>query len=244
MEIAIIDDEQSDLSVAETYLKKFIHENYPEEESAINITTFSRAKDMILNFTPGQYGIMLLDIRMNELTGMQTARIVRGRGDDNVKIIFLTSSDDYLLDGYRVFASGYIMKPLTEHVAEFEETFSFVFSKIFVKQKELLLPVNHVELSVPYKIISYIDIDENHKLCLHLADRKLVTTMTYLACYEILSEDERFLECYHRIIVNMDYIKTMANEDFILHDGTIIPISQRKRKEVKAKYMHYLAHRD
>ena len=50
MEIAIIDDEQSDLSVVETYLKKFIHENYPEEESAINITTFSKSKDMILNF--------------------------------------------------------------------------------------------------------------------------------------------------------------------------------------------------
>lgn len=244
MEIAIVDDDPSDLFMAKTYLKKFIHENYPDEETAITIKTFSKAKDMILSFTPGQYAVMLLDIRMNEITGMQAARIVRGRGDDNVKIIFLTSSDDYLLDGYRVFASGYIMKPLREHVAEFETTFSFVFSQIFVKQKEFLITVNHVEVSVPYKIISYIDIDEHHKLCIHLADKKLVTTMTYLSCYEILSEDDRFLECYHRIIVNMDHIKTMANEDFILHDGTIIPISQRKRKEVKAKYMHYLAHRD
>lgn len=243
MNIAIVDDELEDLKVAENFLKKFIHEKYPDEESAINIETFSRAKDIILTFKPGKYVLMILDIRMEEISGMQAARIVRSRGDDDVKIIFLTSSGDYLLDGYRVFATGYLLKPLTEHVEEVEKTFDFVFSKIFVKQKEISLRVDRVEISVPYKNFLYADIDEHHLLRVHLPEREIVTTMTYLECQSILSEDARFLECYHRIIINMDYVKSMGKENFIMKDGTIIPISKRKMKEVKVKYMSYLAHR-
>ncbi|MBQ6976888.1 MAG: response regulator transcription factor [Selenomonadaceae bacterium] len=244
MNIAIIDDESEDRQQAEFYLRKFIRENYPDKETEINIKIFSRARDMLLNFTAGQFDVMILDIRMKEITGMQAAKIVRGRGDDEVKIIFLTSSGDYMLDGYRVFATGYIMKPLSENYADFNKTFSHVFGNIFVQQKEILLRADRVEISVPYKNLCYADIDENHHLCVHLQERKIVTTMTYLECFEILSEDERFLECYHRIIVNMDFIRSMGKEDFTLNDGTLIPISQRKRKEVKAKYMHYLAHRN
>lgn len=241
--VAIVDDESADIAVTEKYFRNFIHNNYPEEESAINIKTFSKSKDMLLKFTPGQYDLMILDIRMKEITGMQAAKIVRGRGDDDVKIVFLTSSGDYLLDGYRVFAMGYIMKPLTEHIEEFEKTFKYIFSKMFDNEKEILLRVDRIEISVPYKNICYADIDENHHLCVHLTDREIVTTMTYLEYKAMLSEDERFLECYHRIIINMDRVQRMDKDDFILYDGTIIPISQRKKKEVKAKYMHYLAHR-
>ena len=41
----------------------------------------------------------------------------------------------------------------------------------------------------------------------------------------------------------MDYIKSMENEDFILDNAVKIPISQRKRRESKLKYMKYLANK-
>ena len=243
MNIAIVDDNLQDLSSAEFYLKNFIQQNYPEQEAEIFIKTFSRAIDLLKDFSAGQYEIILLDIRMKNITGMQAANIIRNRGDDNAKIVFLTSSDDYTLDGYRVFAAGYILKPLSENIVDFNKTFSHIFSKIFVEEKELILTVDHIKISVPYKKIFYADIDENHRLCVHLQDRKIVTTMTYLECFAILSEDPRFLECYHRIIINMDFIKFMDKDNFIMKDGTLIPISQRKKKEVKSKYMSYLTHR-
>lgn len=242
MNIAIVDDDLQDLKDTEKILKNFIHQNYPDHESEISIQTFSRALDLLVNFSVGQYEIILLDIRMENISGMQAAKIIRNRGDDDAKIIFLTSSGDYTLDGYRVFAAGYILKPIEENIEDFNETFSHVFSKIFVVEKEITLPVDRIEISVPYKKFFYADIDENHRLCVHLHERKIVTSMTYLECYTILSEDPRFLECYHRIIINMDFVKSMDKENFILKDGTIIPISQRKKKEVKAKYMSYLAH--
>lgn len=243
MNIAIVDDNLEDLSSAEFYLQNFIHQNYPEHAANISIKTFSRAIDLLKNFSAGQYEIILLDIRMKNITGMQAANVIRNRGDDNAKIVFLTSSGDYTLDGYRVFAAGYILKPLIENLEDFNKTFSHIFSKIFVEEKEIILPVDRINISVPFKKIFYADIDENHRLCVHLQERKIVTTMTYLECFAILSEDTRFLECYHRIIVNMDFIKFMDKDDFILKDGSIIPISQRKKREVKSKYMSYLTRR-
>ena len=243
MNIAILDDEPSDLAIAETFLKKFIREKYPAEESAVTIKTFTSAIELLRNFAPGQYDLMIVDIRMKEISGMQAAGIIRNRGDNEVKIVFLTNSDDYLLEGYRVFASGYILKPIEEHLDDFNKTFDFIFSKIFIEQKEIVIRSDRVEISVPYKNIFYADINEHHRLCVHLPDREISTAMTYLELQTILLKDPRFLECYHRIIINMDYVKSMGKDIFTLKDGTIIPISQRKFKEVKAKYMHWLAHR-
>ena len=87
-----------------------------------------------------------------------------------------------------------------------------------------------------------MDIDYRHRLCIYLADgQKFVTNNNYSELAPILLADSRFLECYHRIIINMDYIKSMEPDDFILLDNTSIPISQRKKREVKVKYMHYFA---
>lgn len=242
LNIAIVDDDFNDLSTAELFLQNFIQKNYPNKKNSINIQTFSRAVDLLLDFKVKKFDLILLDIKMQEVSGIQAAKIIRNQ-DDDVKIIFLTNSNDFLLEGYRVFASGYILKPLNENIDDFNKTFSYIFSKIFVDNKEIILRVDRVEISVPYKNIFYADIDENHRLCVHLEERKIVTTMTYLEFLAILSEDNRFLECYHRIVINMDFVKSMAKDDFILKNGEIIPISQRKKKEVKAKYMQYLAHK-
>ena len=101
-----------------------------------------------------------------------------------------------------------------------------------------------MNISVPLRKILYVDIDYRHRLCVYLADgKKFVTADRYVDIAETLLADEKFLECYHRIIVNMDYVKSMESDDFILLDGTSIPISQRKKREVKVRYMRYFAHK-
>lgn len=243
MKIAIVDDERQELEAAKIYLKKYIHKDWADFEADIDIETFSCAKDLLKNFKPGMYQLVILDICMAEINGMQAAQIIRTRGDNEVNIVFLTGNDDYILNGYRVFAVGYFMKPITNHAAEFAKTFEHIFHKLCKKNPELILNVDGFEVAVPYRNILYVDIDEHHKSCVHLTDKNLSTTNSYSEIWDILSKDERFLECYHRIIINMDYVKLMGRDDFILMNDATLPISQRKKKEVKVKYMHYFANR-
>lgn len=243
MKIAIVDDERQELDAAETYLKNYIRQNWADYESNINIETFSCAKDLLKIFKPGIYQLVILDIIMPEINGMQAAQIIRARGDNEVQIVFLTGNDDYILNGYRVFAVGYFMKPITNHAAEFAKTFEHIFPKLCKNNPEITLNSDGSLIKVPYRNIFYIDINGNHHLSIHLADKTLCVANSYSEVWEILSKDDRFLECYHRVIVNMDYIKSMASDDFILLNDESVPISQRKKKEVKVKYMRYFAHR-
>ena len=244
MNIAIVDDETIELAAAERYLKKYIHDNWADYEADIKIETFSRAKDFLKIFRPGNFQLVILDICMEEIDGIQTAQIIRARGDNDCQIVFLTGSDDYTLNGYRVFAVGYFMKPITNHAEEFAKTFEHIFPKLCKKEPELVLNVDGTDFSVPYRNILYVDIDENHHLCVHIVGKKkIVTFNSYSEIYPILCADERFSECYHRIILNMDYVRSMEEDDFILVDDTLVPISQRKKKDVKVKFMRYFAHR-
>ena len=242
MNIAIVDDDKSELNAAVFYLRDFIQKNYPELE--INVQTFSSAKDFFYAFKPGFFQLVILDIMMKEINGLQIAQIIRARGDDDANIVFLTNNENFVLNGYRVFAVGYFIKPISKHEDDFISTFNHIFNKIRRKTPEIALNVNGSEISVPFRNIFYVDIDYRHRLCVYLADgQKFVTYNSYSEIAEILLEDERFLECYHRIIINMDYIKSMEPDDFILLNGTSIPISQRKKKDAKVKFMRYLAHK-
>lgn len=241
MKIAIVDDERDELTAAETYLREYLRENFSEDEPDIQIDTFNCARDLLKIFKPGIYQLVILDIVMPEINGMQAAQIIRARGDNEAGIVFLTSSDDYILNGYRVFAVGYFMKPITNHAAEFAKTFEYIFPKLCKKNPELILNVNGTAVSVPYQNIFYVDIEDGHKLCIHLANKKFITVNSYADIADILLKDERFIECYHRIVLNMDYVKLMKEDDFILINDALIPISKRKKKEVKVKYIRYFA---
>ena len=80
-------------------------------------------------------------------------------------------------------------------------------------------------------------------LLFSLPDMVADTVLSYNQCQEMLTKDNRFIECHYRIILNMDYVWRMGQDDFVLKDGSKVPISTRRKKEVKAAYMHYMAHR-
>ena len=242
MRIAIVDDEAIELVTTENYFRGQFSDLFPEEGTSLRIDTFTRAEDLIGVFVPGTYDLIMLDIFMVTMNGMQAAEVIRGK-DSEVSLVFLTSSEDFVLDGYRVFAAGYFLKPLAEHEEDFRRTLAHIFPQIRERQKELFVRTGSLQFSVPYRNICYADINWQHQLSLHLTDSTLILTMTYEEIRAQLLEDARFLECHHRILVNMDMIVSKGKDMFTLKQGDHIPISQRKSKEAKSKYMHYFAHR-
>lgn len=244
MRVAIIDDAPEDLAQAVDYFTNYISKNHIELSYNLKVKTYSDALDFIKNTLAEQFDLVILDICMGEINGVQLAQFIRDK-DKNCEIIFLTNSDEFLLDGYQVFAAGYFIKPIGEHAAEFNRTFNFIYPKLLAKHQEIKIPLmKHSEITIPYQKILYCEINDKHRLCIHTKNEDYVTSMSYENCQKWLLTDARFLECYYRIIVNMDYIISMKEDDFWLEGGQRVPISSRRKKEAKLQYMQYLANRD
>ena len=242
MHIAITDDRASDLADAKDYIQEHIRMRYPDAEDFVNIETFSSAEELLRAFEVGKYDILVLDIYMKDMSGMEAAKIIRAR-DSEVSIIFLTSSEEHVLEGYRVFATGYFIKPIMEHAEDFAETFDHIFPVLLEKKKSLSINVKGGDFVVPYRDICYVDINEKHVLCFHLSQQTIESATSYADCRETLLADERFQECHHRVIINMDFVESMDSECFTMRDGTQVPISRRKRQEVKMAYVQHMIHR-
>ncbi|MBO6178372.1 MAG: response regulator transcription factor [Selenomonadaceae bacterium] len=239
MKIAIVDDEEKELIEAKRHLKRHIAKHFPDEVENLFIETFESAEEFLKNFKAKEYDLLVFDICLKKMNGVEAARAVR-KVDEDVALVFLTSSRDFLLDGYGVFAAGYFLKPLTEHEDDFRKTFAHIFPKLKNRRKELNLRVDGTSFSAPYDSIFFIDIDWRHRVRLHTADKNFAVSVSYENIQKELLTDQRFLECHHRILVNMDKIDSMGKDEFTLTNGDKVPISQRKQKESKAAYMSYL----
>lgn len=240
MRIAIVDDEQEVCTAVRMYLMEVLEKYWAEKAVRAEITVFEAAEPLLAAFARNPYDLLILDIRMPGIGGMEAARRIRSVSED-VGIIFLTSSEEYLMEGYRVFADGYFLKPVDGDEEAFRAALARVFARREKAQKSLSVQYNGRLLEIVFNKIFYVDLDGG-RLHIVLAKQGLCFSRpyTYEWAVEQLKHDERFLECYHRILVNMDKIERMEKDAFVLTSGEQLPISQRRRSAVRAGYMQYL----
>ena len=75
----------------------------------LNFQNLKAGKHLLQGFSKDKYDLIILDIEMNDLNGLQTAEFLR-QIDKNVILIFMTSYDKFVYQGYEVKAFRYILK--------------------------------------------------------------------------------------------------------------------------------------
>ena len=108
MNIAIVDDLKTDsdrlVGFIDTYMKQ-------HNLQYGTLDRFSSGEDFLGAFTPGKYDLIFLDIYMDGITGMETAKRIR-QTDHDCRIIFITTSPEFAVESYNVNASFYLLKPI------------------------------------------------------------------------------------------------------------------------------------
>ena len=107
MRVAFVDDDPNELKILHTYF------NDLTDPSTISINDFSSGEEFLSRFTAGLYDLVVLDIFMGDLTGVDVARKIR-ETDHNVRLVFCTTSNDFASESYEVDACYYLLKPYTE----------------------------------------------------------------------------------------------------------------------------------
>ena len=174
---------------------------------------------------------------MKEMNGMTVARELRAL-DPDLSIVFLTSSKDYVYEGYEIHALRYLLKPpQADHV----QAVLFECLKQSQKnQRRLTVSVGKKIHEIPYRNLLYI-MSVGNNIEIHFQDSHLNLSArhTFSKTVAPLLTDERFLTCARGIVVNLSHVKDIRKDGFLMDNGEFVPISRRLYPSVKNTYIDF-----
>lgn len=228
--IAICDDEKRFIDQLRTILV-----SYGEDiEETILVQEYQDGV-MLLDKYDCKFDIIFLDIRMPYVDGVEVAEKIREK-DSDVTIIFLTSLLARAVDGYRVNAANYLIKPVDKKKVV-REIDRWIENNREEKQECLLIENTSGQYRIPISSLRYIE-TYNRNLLLHSKDKSIV-------CYKKLRDLKEKLEKYgfaqsHKgFLINLSYVDTVNGGDVTLVTKEVLPVSRIMKKEFMEQLARY-----
>lgn len=231
MNIAICDDTLEDRQIIEKYLIDY------GAKTGIKFEVFSyeSGEDLLIAYKKISFKIIFLDIYLLELTGIDTAKEIR-RFDKEVQIIFVTTSTDHAVSSYDVRALHYIVKPTSFSKIEKVLNLCKLEEIKANKQIEVLTGKNFS----PIKLTEIIYGEMFKKILTIHTTYGNVESRISLENFELLLGGVPFIRCHRSFIINMDFIKDIEVDRFILNNDEKVPISRSAKVLSVKTYNEYI----
>lgn len=217
MKIALVDDQPEELKRIFSALKK--------ELPTAKYYAFPSGEKFLESWKEGAYDLIILDMFMQGMLGIDVARIIR-ETDLDVRLIFCTTSNEFASESYEVGANYYLHKPVSE------------------TSIQRMLKMIRLE---DYESKRFIQFDDGQKVILHQIiyseyykrsvmiycknDIVIQARMSQTDWEALLSEYKYFYSCSKGIVVNFYQIEKQDDGMFLMSNGAQVPISRRKTKE-------------
>ena len=231
MNIAIIDDLTTELDLLTTYLTDFAK----EEAREFQLSRYESGDAFLENFR-GQYDLILMDIDMPGLNGIDTSREIR-RIDERAVLMFVTAMPQYALAGYEVDAIDYIIKPVSypDFALKLKKALRYVKQNkadepIVLQTKEGLITLNISEI---YYIESAL-----HYCIYHTRDREYRVRENISAVEQRLAPFG-FARCNAGYLVALKHVKAIIKDDVKVGDYTL-KISRGKKASFTEQFAKML----
>lgn len=230
---AIIDDEPLALGLLESYVKK---------TPSLNLCgLYSSAIEAMKALPDHPVDLLFLDIQIPDLNGLEFSRMV----PESTRIVFTTAFGQYALDGYRVNALDYLLKPIS--YADFTEAVNKAIQWFELKQKAEEDPVGntagkeleYIYVKSDYKLIQ-VELDKilfieglKDYIKIHLEDMaRPILSLTSLKSMEEKLPAERFIRVHRSFIVQKQKIK-IIEKGRIIFGKNYIPVSDSYKQELQ-----------
>lgn len=231
IKVAVIDDLESERETLKSYLARM--ETDGKQSFSVKYYTCS---EEVLDNTENKFDIMIFDIDMPGMNGMDAAREIRKR-DNNVVIMFVTNVAQYAINGYEVNAVDYVLKPLSYY--------------------DFVMKINRAINKVSLNKDSSIVVDSLDGVCsLKISEIVYVEVMLHYVIYHTKSGDYRsrgsmkdvekelylhsFRRCHKSYLVNLKYVKMIKTLEIEIDGGTILPISRKWKNDFMQEYITYI----
>ena len=180
------------------------------------------------------YQLILLDIEMRGIDGLETARRVRALLPD-CYIIFITSHDEFALTGYEVQAFRYLVKPVQPE--KLTEAISAVRAEL-ADQLTLHVEDGPVEALVRARDIFYVEAQD--KRVRLVTARETFSDRRGIDEVAALLAQEDFYRVHRSYLINLRYVAFMDGTTVQLVNGDQVPISRLRKKAFKNAFQAYV----
>ena len=231
MKIALVDDEIIQLQHLQELLSVELNAKLPQSPHWID--TYRSGQSFLDHFQSGKYDVIVLDIFMGGITGVDVAKNIR-LVDPDVKLVFCSRSNEFAAESYQVNAQYYLVKPATP---------GSVANMLQRLNLELIQLGQAVTLPDGYNLILrqllYTEY-YNHVVTLHLKNGEIYRLRANHATVEELLTPCGFIHSPTKgILVNFHEVIQCTEDSFTMSDNTVLPISRRKGKEIQAAYTKF-----
>ena len=230
LKIAVCDDNKAD----QDYVINLLHEYANESGVMLEIQAFGSAEQFLFQYAEEKdYQIIVLDIELEKMNGVELAKKLR---EDNreIQIFFVTGFPEYISEGYEVDALHYLMKPVNK-----EKVFRVMEKAVLnlkVEEKVLFVHENGEMLKILTRNIFYVEVF-SHSCTIHTTEGIVETKMTISDLEKKLLEG--FIRVHRSYLVNLEQIKKITKTEIHMEDGSIVPLSRRKYKDVNIAFIRY-----
>lgn len=202
---------------------------------AVQAEYFDSGEKFITSFHSGIYDIIFLDVYMKGITGVEVAESIR-RSDENVVLAFTTVSEEHALDGYRLGALKYLVKPAC--LANVQDALALAEMKRRLRKTGTFL-VGGKYMEIAIDRILYLE-QRDHTIWLYLDDEvlRLSQNMRMKKIADMLPSPP-FIRCHHSYIANMDYVAEL-DRDFLMKNGETVYVRQADIKKCGDIYKAYM----
>lgn len=224
----IVDDEPMALALIESYVVKT---PFLELKGK-----FTNVPEVLGILSEEQIDLIFLDIQMPEINGIELSRLI----SKSTRVIFTTAFDKYAIDGFRVDALDYLLKPFnyqeflaasnkalewfslvrsTEHVAGQTETGKVLFVKSDYKQ-----------LKINLEEVLYFEGWKDYVKIWMLGKTKPILTLMSLKTLEDELPADRFMRVHRSFIIALHHIEAVERSQVLIGTERITVAEQYKKK--------------
>ena len=203
--IAICDDEPNDLHLLIEKTERVLE----REKIPYEILPFESAQMLLEDMEKGkeEYHLLILDIVMDGLNGMELAAALRRQGE-HVCVIFVSANREYALMGYEVEAARYLAKPVDEE--KLLEGILYCRGKC-LRKKELLVNTGKEMRRIPIHKLAFVE--TNGKGALLTAEGEKIKCRMSISELEQELEHLDFCRCHQSFLVNLSYVEEIIRSE-------------------------------
>lgn len=200
----------------------------------VRVTLCSSAENFLFEYDDAHgFDIILLDVEMPGLNGVELAKLLRSRGD-TAQIIFITGFPDYIAEGYDVSALHYLMKPVRED--KLFEVLDRAVENCRRTEQVLMIKTKDGQEKVSVSEIEYIAA-LGHRTVISVAGRTIDSGTGISVLEKQLGEG--FVKCHRSYIVGLRYVKSISKSELTLDSGTKLPLARGSYREVNEAFIKY-----